>query len=147
MRLLADGAPCCVTVTLVDGLVLARSAFESSMRYRAAMLLGRARPVPDEDTPRALDALTDHLLPGRRADLRPHRRRELAATLVVALPVDEWSVKVSDGWPDDDEEDRALPVWAGVVPIVETYAEPLAAPGLRPGIPVPGYVSDWSAGR
>ena len=108
-RGLAAGAPTCLTVTLVDGLVAARSTFESSMHYRSAMVLGAARPVPDVDKPRALQVLTDHLMPGRWADARHPNAKELAATLVLALPLDEWSVKVSDGPPDDEETDLDRP--------------------------------------
>ncbi|MDQ1603044.1 MAG: uncharacterized protein QOE01_889 [Actinomycetota bacterium] len=142
MRRLAEGSRCCLTVTLLDGLVFARSAFESSMRYRGAMVLGRPTAVPEEHKAAALDLLTDHLLPGRRTDLRAHHRKELAATLIVELAIEEWSVKVSDGWPDDDPGDVDLPVWAGVVPIRTAYGEPLPAPDLRPGIAVPPYVTE-----
>ena len=143
-RGLAAGAPTCLTVTLVDGLVAARSTFESSMHYRSAMVLGAARPVPDVDKPRALQVLTDHLMPGRWADARHPNAKELAATLVLALPLDEWSVKVSDGPPDDEEADLDRPVWAGVVPIRASWGDPVDAPDLRGGHPVPDYVRQWT---
>lgn len=143
-RLLAAGAPTCLTVTLLDGLVLARSAFESSMHYRSAVVLGQCAVVPDEDKPAALDRLVDHLMPGRQADLRPHTRRELAATLVLALPLDESSVKVSDGPPDDDPADLDLPVWAGVLPLEATHGAPVPAPDLREGVPLPQYIGAWT---
>jgi nitroimidazol reductase NimA-like FMN-containing flavoprotein (pyridoxamine 5'-phosphate oxidase superfamily) len=130
-RTLAAGAPACLTVTLVDGLVLARSAFESSMHYRSAMVLGRLSRLDDEDQLAALEVLTEHLLPGRWAQLRPPKPRELAATMVLAMPLDEWSVKVSDAPPDDPDDDLDAPVWAGVVPIVESYGPPVPAPDLR----------------
>jgi nitroimidazol reductase NimA-like FMN-containing flavoprotein (pyridoxamine 5'-phosphate oxidase superfamily) len=143
-RGLAAGAPTCLTVTLVDGLVAARSTFESSMHYRSAMVLGTATPVADADKPRALQVLTDHLMPGRWADARHPNAKELAATLVLALPLDEWSVKVSDGPPDDDESDLDRPVWAGVVPVRAAWGEPVDAPDLRGRHPVPDYVRGWT---
>jgi nitroimidazol reductase NimA-like FMN-containing flavoprotein (pyridoxamine 5'-phosphate oxidase superfamily) len=143
-RLLAAGAPACLTVTLLDGLVLARSAFESSMNYRSAMVLGQCAVVPDDAKAAALDRLIDHLMPGRRADLRPHTRRELAATLVLALPLDECSVKVSEGPPDDDPADLDLPVWAGVLPLQVTYGDASPAPELSADLPVPAYIRAWT---
>lgn len=147
-RTLADGAPTCITVTLLDGLVLARSAFESSMHYRGVMVLGRCTALDAEEKSAALDVLTDHLLPGRRADVRPASRKELAATTVLALPLDEWSVKVSDGWPDDADEDLADErwgaVWAGVVPMTTVYGAPQADAATPPGTPVPDYVEGWT---
>jgi nitroimidazol reductase NimA-like FMN-containing flavoprotein (pyridoxamine 5'-phosphate oxidase superfamily) len=143
-RLLAGGAPAALTVTLLDGLVLARSAFESSMQYRSAMVLGSCDVVPDDAKAAALDRLVDHLMPGRRADLRPHSERELAATLVLALSLDECSVKVSAGQPDDDPADLDLPVWAGVVPLNVTYGAAEPAPDLRHELPVPAYVHSWT---
>lgn len=134
-RTLADGAPVCVTVTHLDGLVLARSAFESSMHYRSAMVLGRCRPVSD---PRAaLERLTEALLPGRWTEVREVRDRELAATTVLELAIEEWSVKVSDDDPEDPPEDQALDIWAGVVPVEQRYGAPRPAADLRPGIPPP----------
>ncbi len=143
-RGLAAGAPTCLTVTLVDGLVAARSTFESSMHYRSAMVLGAARPVPDVDKPRALQVLTDHLMPGRWADARHPNAKELAATLVLALPLDEWSVKVSDSPPTDEETDLDRPVWAGVVPMRVSWGDPVDAPDLRGGHLVPDYVRQWT---
>ena len=136
MRLMADGAPVCVTVTFLDGMVLARSAFNSSMNYRSAMVLGVARAVSDPDE--ALRLLTEHLLPGRWDTLRSPTRKELAATVVLELPLDEWSVKVSEGPPDDEPEDLDAPVWAGVVPITQTTGTPIPAPDLRFDMPPPG---------
>jgi nitroimidazol reductase NimA-like FMN-containing flavoprotein (pyridoxamine 5'-phosphate oxidase superfamily) len=127
---LARGAEVCVTVTLLDAMVLARSAFESSMHYRSAMVFGRSTEV--EDKVAALRAMSDQWLPGRWATLRPPYAKELAATMVLALPLEEWSVKVSDGPPDDDPADLDAPVWAGVLPLVTSYGEPVPAPDLRP---------------
>lgn len=123
MRALANGVPACVTVTHLDGLVLARSAFNSSMNYRSAMILGTARPVADDLE--ALRLLTEHLLPGRWEQLRAPLRKELAATLVLEMPLTEWSVKVSEGMPDDPPQDLATSVWAGVVPLTVERGEPV----------------------
>jgi nitroimidazol reductase NimA-like FMN-containing flavoprotein (pyridoxamine 5'-phosphate oxidase superfamily) len=133
-RRLSSDAELCATVTLLDAMVLARSAFESSMHYRCAMVFGRAVEV--EDKVAALRAMSEAWLPGRWDTLRPPHARELAATMVLALPLEEWSVKVSDAPPDDPPEDLDAPVWAGVLPIVTSYAEPVPAPDLR-GDPPP----------
>ena len=135
-RRLAAGAEVCVTLTLLDGMVLARSAFTSSMHYRSAIVFGTASEVPDGDKVAALRAISEAWLPGRWDTLRPATAKELAATVVLALPLREWSVKVSDGPPDDPEEDLDAPVWAGVVPLVTAYGEPVPAPDLR-GDPEP----------
>jgi nitroimidazol reductase NimA-like FMN-containing flavoprotein (pyridoxamine 5'-phosphate oxidase superfamily) len=140
MRLLADGAPTCLAVTAYDGLVVARSAFESSIHYRSAVLFGSCAPLPEDAKLAAVDLITDALLPGRVGELRRPNERELAATLVLAMRIDEWSLKVSAGWPDDPAEDIAGEAWAGVVPRTTRYGEPLAAPDLRDGIAVPSSV-------
>jgi nitroimidazol reductase NimA-like FMN-containing flavoprotein (pyridoxamine 5'-phosphate oxidase superfamily) len=138
-RRLAAGTPACLTVTLLDGLVLARSAFESSMNYRCAMVLGRLVPLDGTAKLAALARLAEHLLPGRWAQIRPPSAKELAATLVLALPLDECSVKISAGPPDDPADDLDRPVWAGVVPIVETYGVPQPDPRLRHDLPPPEW--------
>jgi uncharacterized protein len=141
MRVVADGAPVCVEVTATDGVMVARSAFESSFRYRSAIVFGTCSRLAGAAKEAALDMLTSHLIPGRVAELRRPSARELAATMVLALPLEEWSLKVSGGWPDDGEEDVAGDAWAGIVPIApRAYLPPVPAPGLRPGIPVPGSV-------
>lgn len=142
MRALAAGAPAAVSVTALDGVMVARSGFESSFRYRSAVLFGVFEQVPDADKVAALDALTDAFIPGRVAELRPSTRKEVAATLALRLTIgtDNWSLKVSAGWPDDPEEDVAGDAWAGVVPMSIAYGAPQPAPDLRPGIPVPGSV-------
>lgn len=141
MRNLADGAPCCVTVTHLDGLVLARSAFNSSMHYRSVMVFGTARVIAEAgEKRRCLDVLTEHLLPGRLADLRPASRRELNATLLLWLPLEIFTVKVSDGPPDDPEQDLAAGIWAGVIPFRVVAGKPQPAPDLDPAIPLPGYL-------
>ncbi|MEH0843402.1 pyridoxamine 5'-phosphate oxidase family protein [Micromonospora sp. CPCC 205711] len=138
-RHLAAGARACLTVTLVDGLVLARSAFASSMNYRCAMVLGELTALDGEAGLAALERLSEHLLPGRWAVIRPPSAKELAATLVLALPLDECSVKVSAGPPDDPEDDLDRAVWAGVVPVVESLGTPQPDAGLRHDLPPPQW--------
>jgi nitroimidazol reductase NimA-like FMN-containing flavoprotein (pyridoxamine 5'-phosphate oxidase superfamily) len=140
MRALAAGADACVTVTALDGVVVARSAFESSFQYRSAVLFGRFDAVGDADKAVLLDRVVERLLPGRGAEVRPSTRRELAATLLLAMPITEWSLKVSDGWPEDEPDDVAGDAWAGVVPLGTVAGPPVSAPDLRPGIPVPPSV-------
>lgn len=146
MRLLADGAQCCVTITLLDGLVYARSAFESSMNYRSAMLFGRAIRLTDDDELDALRVLSEHLLPGRWMDARPPNRKERAATITVALPIEEWSVKVSQGDPEDDPSDLTTEpwksIWAGHVPLAQMRLPAVTDPHVPAGVPVPDYVQD-----
>lgn len=137
MRALAAGAPTCLAVTALDGLLVARCAFESSLHYRSAVLFGSCTRVADADKEAAIDRITEALLPGRTAEVRRPTRRELDATLVLALPIAEWSLKMSDGWPEDCDEDVRGPAWAGVVPLRTTRAAPVAAPDLRAGIPLP----------
>ena len=125
-RTLASGAPVCVTTTLVDGMVLARSAFHHSMNYRSVVLLGSARPVEgDAAKTAALEAFTEKLIPGRWPHVRRPTRQELKGTMVLAMPIDEASAKVRAGGPVDDEEDYALDVWAGVVPLSLTAGAPI----------------------
>ena len=140
-RTLAAGTEVCVTLTLLDGLVLARSAFESSMRYRSAVIHGT--PVPVTDKVAALQVMSEAWMPGRWDTLRPPTSKELAATMVLALPLTEWSLKISDGPPDDPDEDLDAPVWAGVLPIVTSYGDPVPAPDLRGAPPVPAYLTGW----
>jgi nitroimidazol reductase NimA-like FMN-containing flavoprotein (pyridoxamine 5'-phosphate oxidase superfamily) len=142
MRSLATGAPTAVSVTTLDGVVVARSAFESSFRYRSAVIFGAFEPIPDDDKVRYLDALTESFIPGRVAELRASSRKEIAATLALRMPIaeDNWSLKVSAGWPDDPDEDIAGDAWAGVVPMTVAYGAPQPAPDLRPGIAPPGSV-------
>lgn len=140
LRALAAGAPACVEVTAVDGLVVARSAFESSIRYRSAVLFGSFSPAPDKE--RALDLVTDRLIPGRVAEVRRSTAKELAATLILAMPIGEWSLKISAGWPEDEEADVAGDAWAGVVPLrPREYDAQQPAPDLRPGIATPPSVT------
>ena len=137
LRTLAESVPACVTVTAVDGLVLARSAFEHSANYRSVMLLGAFAPVAESERLAALEAFTDKLVPGRWGEVRAPNAKELRATSILALPIDAASVKIRTGPPsDDDSPDAELDVWAGVVPIVAAYGEPEPSPGLRPGVPL-----------
>nr|MDP9167261.1 pyridoxamine 5'-phosphate oxidase family protein [Actinomycetota bacterium] len=142
LRALATGVPAAVSVTTLDGVIVARSAFESSFRYRSAAIFGVFEPVPDADKVKLLEFLTDSFIPGRVAELRESNRKELAATLALKLPIarDNWSLKVSAGWPEDPEEDVVGDAWAGVVPMAVTYGEPAAAPDLRSGIALPASV-------
>jgi nitroimidazol reductase NimA-like FMN-containing flavoprotein (pyridoxamine 5'-phosphate oxidase superfamily) len=136
MRTLAAGAPACLTVTTVRGLVLARSAFEHSANYESVVVFGRFETVEDPaERLAAFEAFTEKLLPGRWNEVRPPNRKELKATIILALTIDQASAKVRTGPPDDDDsEDAALHTWAGVVPIVTTFGRPEPSPGLRPGI-------------
>lgn len=140
LRCLARGAEACVTVTLLDALVLARSAFHHSMNYRSVVVLGRTEAVEEEvEKRRCLEVLLERLVPGRGAHARPTNDRELAATLVVALGLEEASAKARSGPPSDDDEDLGLLHWAGLVPVRTVYGPPESAPDLRGGIPVPGH--------
>lgn len=140
LRVLAGGTDTCVTVTALDALKVARSAFESGMRYRSACLFGRCTPLAGADAARALDLFTDRILPGRSGEVRPSTARELAATLVLAFPIGDWSFKSADGFPDDPDADRATDAWAGVVPLRSGFGEPIPNPDLRAGIEVPASV-------
>ncbi|HEX6725112.1 MAG TPA: pyridoxamine 5'-phosphate oxidase family protein [Gaiella sp.] len=139
LRALADGMAACLTVTLLDGIVFARSVFEHSMNYRSVVVLGTATAVVERDEKlAALEALTEKLLPGRWAEARPPSPTELKATSVLRLPLDEASAKIRDGGPEDgDTPDAELDVWAGHLPLVVTALDPVVDPTLRPGIPVP----------
>ncbi len=132
------GAEVCVTVTLLDGLVLARSAFHHSMNYRSVVLLGEAEKVEDPDEKRrAFDVIVDHVLPGRSELARPADDGEVRTTLVLRLPIDEGSAKVRTGPPKDDPEDMDLPVWAGVVPLRTVHGDPIQDPAQTEPLPAP----------
>lgn len=144
LRTLADGVDVCVTITLVDGLVLARSAFHHSINYRSVVILGRAALVEDPaEKNLALEAFTDHIIPGRWVDVRWPNELELKATSVLKLPISEASAKVRTGGPVDDEEDYALKVWAGTLPILQTYGDPIPDDRLEENTEVPGHVLDY----
>ncbi len=145
VRALGEGVPACLTVTLLDGVVLARSVFEHSMNYRSVVVLGMAVPVDDADEKReALHAFTEKLLPGRWEDARQPTAKELKATGVLRLPLDEASAKIRDGGAEDgDTPDADLDVWAGHVPLVVHALDPVPDPDLRDGIPVPSYARGY----
>ena len=144
LRTLAGGVEACVTVTLLDGLVLARSAFHHSMNYRSVVVFGRATLVddPEEKMP-ALLALSEHIIRGRWNDVREPTDTEMKLTTVLCLPIEEASAKIRTGPPLDDEEDYSLPMWAGVLPLKLTAGEPIADPRLPEGIPVPDYARNY----
>jgi hypothetical protein len=142
LREVAKGLPVCVTVTLLDGLVLARSAFHHSMNYRSVVILGRAVEVADpEEKLFALEAIVEHVLRGRWSEVRPPTDQELRATTVLRLPLDEASAKVRAGGPLDDQEDLALGCWAGVIPLRLRAEEPIRDPMLRRDIATPEVVA------
>jgi nitroimidazol reductase NimA-like FMN-containing flavoprotein (pyridoxamine 5'-phosphate oxidase superfamily) len=146
VRSMASGVPLCLTVTLLDGVVLARSAFHHSMNYRSVVVLGHGRPVRERDEKRAaLDVLVERLVPGRSEDARAPSAKELRATEVVALPIDEASAKIRTGPPADAAADYELPVWAGVLPLALEVGGPI--PDERCSVSVPGYVAGWRPGR
>ena len=144
LRTLSGGVDACVTVTIIDGLVLARSAFHHSMNYRSVVIFGRATLIDDrEEKLDALVALSEHIVRGRWAEVREPTEQEMRATTVLSLPLIEASAKIRRGPPLDDEEDYALPVWAGVVPLRLEAGEPIKDPRLADDVPVPGYARDY----
>jgi uncharacterized protein len=147
LRSLAGGVPVCVTVTLIDGLVLARSAFSHSINYRSVVIFGTAIKVEDADEKAAaLKTFTEHVIPGRWSEVRRPNEQELKATTVLALPLVEVSAKVRTGPPKDDEEDLAFPVWAGVLPLRMAALAPIDDPSLSSEIEPPDYVMNYSRG-
>lgn len=143
-----QGNEICVAVTLLDGLVLARSTVHHSMNYRSVVLFGRGRVVEDEaEKLRALECVTDHIVPGRSGDARGPNAKELNAVGVAAVAIESASAKVRTGPPGDEEEDYRLPVWAGVLPVREQILPPENDPLLADGIPVPDYVLDLQTSR
>jgi uncharacterized protein len=147
LRTLAGGIPVCVTVTLIDGLVLARSAFHHSVNYRSVVALGRATLVEDPaEKMRALQLFTNHVVPGRWNDIRHPTDQELKATSVLVLPLDEASAKIRTGPPKDDEPDYALPIWAGVLPLNVVPGAPIPDPRLIAGLEPPANVRNYRRG-
>lgn len=146
-KMLASGARACVTITLVDALVLARSAFESSMHFQSLMAIGSARPIEGDEKRLALNALTAHLFPERISELRESTDQEIKATSVLAFPLNEFSIKVSDGQPEDPISDLDSDIWAGIVPIKTEFGTPIPADNLKSGITVPNYISTWPENR
>jgi nitroimidazol reductase NimA-like FMN-containing flavoprotein (pyridoxamine 5'-phosphate oxidase superfamily) len=144
LRELRGGVEVCVTVTLVDGLVLARSAFHHSFNYRSVVIFGRARVVEDKaEKMKALHSLTDHIVPGRWAQVREPNEQEMKATMVLALPLVEVSAKVRTGPPIDDEEDYSLPVWAGVLPLKLQTGAPVNDPRQPSQLEPPANVTSY----
>lgn len=142
------GHPVCVTVTLVDGLVLARSVFHHSVNYRSVVVFGKGRPVQDEQEKlAALKAITEHLIPGRWQEARLPNRKEMNATRVVSIKIDEASAKIRMGPPGDEPEDYALPVWAGVLPLQEIPLTPIRDELLPEEVPLPTYIAKYSRKR
>jgi nitroimidazol reductase NimA-like FMN-containing flavoprotein (pyridoxamine 5'-phosphate oxidase superfamily) len=144
LRTLKGGVPACVTASIVDGLVLARSAFHHSLNYRSVVVLGRAVELQDDaEKLRALRAIVDHIAPGRWDEVRGPSPAELRQTTVLGMRLDEASAKVRSGPPKDDEQDLALPVWAGELPVRMVALEPRDDPLLRPGIAPPGWLATY----
>ena len=144
LRTLSEGVPVCVTITLTDGLVLARSAFHHSVNYRSVVVLGTARLVVDPaEKMEALRLFTEHIMKGRWEEIRWPSEQEMKATTVLALPLEEVSAKVRMGGPIDDEEDYSLPVWAGVLPLPVVPAEPVADARLNTDTKVPAYMKGY----
>ena len=145
LRNLSRSVDVCVTITLIDGLVLARSAFHHSINYRSVVILGKAQLVEDADEKnKALEAFTEHVVPGRWASVRWPTELELKATSVLKLPVTEASAKIRTGDPKDDEEDYSMNVWAGVLPLTLETGKPIADSRLAGGIEIPDHVSNYS---
>jgi nitroimidazol reductase NimA-like FMN-containing flavoprotein (pyridoxamine 5'-phosphate oxidase superfamily) len=148
LRQLKDSVPVCITVTLLDGIVLARSVFNHSMNYRSVVILGKASLVEDaQEKTAALYAISEHIVPGRWADARQPNERELKQTSVLHLPIEEFSAKVRTGPPIDDEEDYSFPTWAGVVPLEMIAGLPINDPRMEPVRDVPGYIRPYARKR
>ena len=144
LRSLAEGVQVCVTVTLVDGLVLARSAFHHSMNYRSVVILGKATLIEEpQEKDRAMEALTEHIVPGRWKDVRWPTELELKATSVLKVPIEEASAKIRTGGPVDDEDDYAMDVWAGVLPLKVSPSQPINDERLAQEIEPPKYIQDY----
>ncbi len=147
LRTVKEGVPACVTVALMDGLVLARSGFHCSVNYRSAMAFGTARAITDDDEKvAALEEFVEGIVPGHWAEMRPPNAQEIKATTVVGMDIDEAAAKIRTGPPADDEEDYALPCWAGVLPVTQTVGAPIPDPRLTPGIAPPDYLARFRVG-
>jgi nitroimidazol reductase NimA-like FMN-containing flavoprotein (pyridoxamine 5'-phosphate oxidase superfamily) len=145
----APSVEICMTVTFVDGLVVARSTYNTDINYRSVVIIGEASEVKDLEEKRSgLEALVEHIIPGRTADARPPTEKELRSTMLLKLPLTESSAKIRTGWPSDEEEDYDLSIWAGVIPFAHRILPPLADPALRFDLGVPDYVAHYArAGR
>ena len=147
LRTVKEGVPACVTVALMDGLVLARSGFHCSVNYRSAMAFGTAQAITDDaEKVDVLEEFVEGLVPGHWAEMRPPNAQEIKATTVVGMEIDEASAKIRTGPPADDEEDYALPCWAGVIPVTQTIGAPIPDPRLTPGIEPPDYLAKFQVG-
>jgi len=144
MKHLGSGAPTCVTITHLDGLVMARSAFSHSMNYRSVVIHGAFEVVPEADKPAVLHALMAHIAPGREHDARAPDQNELKATTVLGISLKEAAAKIRNWGPKDNEEDMGLPVWAGVLPLVQQRLPP--QPDVGMGVPLPAYLTGWTKG-
>lgn len=146
MKAMKAGTDVCVTVTLLDGVVLARSPFHHSMNYRSVVVFGHPKVITDpKEKDAALEALVEHFIPGRSADaIRPNNKSELVSTTVVSLSLDEASAKIRTGPPKDDKPDYNLDVWAGEIPLRQVTGMPIDDPQLKGGVPVPNYVTNYS---
>jgi len=142
-RAMANGAEVAVDVTLLDGMVLARSAFHHSMNYRSVVVFGRAEAVEGEMKRRAIEGFVDRMIPGRAASIRPASEAELRKTIVVAIPIAECSAKVRSGPPVDDEDDYGLPVWAGEIPLILGTSDPVPDPRMKVTIDAPDHVASF----
>lgn len=140
LKVLQEGVPVCVTVTHIDGLVLARSAFHHSMNYRSAVLFGKARLLADDEKLQALEVISEQILPGRWTEIRQPNAKELKATSVLAMQIEEASAKIRTGPPGDDAEDYQLPIWAGVLPIKTVFGAPEEDPSSRQSLELPESV-------
>ncbi|MEY4765378.1 MAG: hypothetical protein RI907_2051 [Pseudomonadota bacterium] len=143
MKHLASGAPACVSITHLDGLVMARSAFSHSMNFRSVVIHGHFEPASDDAKPALLDALTEHIVPGRSREARPANRNELAATTVLGISLHEAAAKVRNWGPRDKEDDQHLPVWAGVLPLRQQGLAAQTEPGCE--MPMPAWAQQWAA--
>jgi nitroimidazol reductase NimA-like FMN-containing flavoprotein (pyridoxamine 5'-phosphate oxidase superfamily) len=145
LRTIDEGVDVCLTVTLADQLVVARSAFHSSMNYRSVMLLGKARLIEEPKAKRqALRALVEHLIPGRWDDCRQPNAKEMKATWILEIPIDEASAKIRTGGPIDDDEDYALDFWAGVLPLAKGFGKPIRDTKLKRGVAAPAYLTRYA---
>jgi nitroimidazol reductase NimA-like FMN-containing flavoprotein (pyridoxamine 5'-phosphate oxidase superfamily) len=145
MRLIAEGAPLCISVTELNAIVVARSTFNSSMNYRSVVIFGRAAEVTGEDKARALEVVSDGFLPGRSTEVRTSTKKELAATVVLSVPLDEASLKVREHGVEDEPEDIGTGVWAGLIPLTRVAGEPIADDDESRQLPVPESVRAFIA--
>ncbi|HJZ48956.1 MAG TPA: pyridoxamine 5'-phosphate oxidase family protein [Roseiflexaceae bacterium] len=146
LRHIQSGGEVCISVTLMDGIVLARSVFHHSINYRSAVLFGKGAVIADDQARlQALEAFTERLIPGRWRDVRQPNEVELKQTTIVAVPIESASAKIRNGPPKDEAEDYDLPVWAGVLPLQHAAGMPIADPQLKPGVELPDYIRDFDA--